>query len=308
MKSATPDARLVSVIIPTYNQPGMLLDAIHSALAQTYAPLEIVVVDDGSTDDTAAVLEPYVGRGMIRYEFQENKRQAAARNRGIRASRGELIAFLDHDDLWAPDKIERQVRLFDDPAVGIVYCGAREIDTAGGTLWEKGVDKYCRGMIFDRLLFDHFITNSSVVIRRACLERTGLFAEELFGVDDMHMWLKICHDFAADFVPDILVSCRNHAGNMKKDPVVVPEKRFRALIDIFRRFGLDTARKAQWRKLNADYYFFLGFQARKTSWRKAVASVLRSISYQPSRVRCLALLKLLIPGYYQIGGLLRREP
>lgn len=279
----------------------MLVDAVDSVLAQTYRNFEIIVVDDGSTDDTAGKLAPYIEKKLVRYLFQQNKRQAAARNRGISAAHGTLIAFLDHDDLWEPGKLERQVPLFENEHVGIVYCGAKEVDLSGARLWEKGTDKFCRGRIFDRLLFDHFITNSSVVVRRSCLERTGLFHEELYGVDDIHLWLRICHDYEADFVPDVLVACRNHETNMKKDAGVIPEKRFLALIDIFRRFKLDETSKGQWLKLNADYYFFLGYRDKERNRSNALKCYLKSMSYRPGWIQLAAITKVLLPGYYSLA-------
>lgn len=295
------DTQLVSVVIPTYNQAEMLVEAVDSVLAQTYRNFEVIVVDDGSTDDTAERLAPYIEQNLVRYLFQQNKRQAAARNHGISVARGALIAFLDHDDLWDPEKLERQVPLFANERVGIVYCGAKEVDLSGATLWEKGTDKFCRGRIFDRLLFDHFITNSSVVVRQSCLEHTGLFNEELYGVDDIHLWLRICHDFDADFVSDVLVACRNHETNMKKDPGVIPEKRFLALIDIFQRFKLDETAKEQWRKLNADYQFFLGHRDKENKRINALKCYLKSMSYRPRWVQLAAITKLFMPGYYSLA-------
>ena len=298
---------LVSVVIPTYNQPGMLIEAIGSVLAQTYRNVEIIVVDDGSTDDTASRLAPYVEQNHIKYVHQKNKRQAAARNKGISEAHGTLIAFLDHDDLWGPEKLEKQVPLFANTRVGLVYSGAKETDTAGKTLWEKGIEKFQRGAIFDRLLFDHFITNSSVVIRRACLERVGGFKEDLFGVDDIHLWLRICHEFEADYVPEVLVSCRNHEMNMKKDPWIVPEKRFLALIDIFRQYNLDKTATARWKKLNADYQFFMGYRYKGEHRAKAFKHYLKSMAYRPGWIQVLAMVKLLIPGYYTVASHLKHE-
>jgi len=284
----------------------MLIEAIASALAQTYDNLEIIVIDDGSTDDTAARIKPYVDRGLIHYLFQQNRRQAAAKNAGIDSSRGELIAFLDHDDLWAPSKLEKQVPLFEPEDVGLVYSGAKEVDLNGSFLWEKGSVKYRRGRIFDHLLFDHFITNSSVIIRRSCLARTGAFREDLFGVDDIHLWLRICHDYQADYVPDTLVACRNHGANMKKDPYLITDKRYLALADVFRRFGLDRSARSKWHALHADYLFSLGYRYRKVDRLRALACFLKSFGYQPRWRGVGAITKLLIPGYYTIADIVRR--
>lgn len=297
---------LVSVVIPTFNQPALLVEAIESVVLQTYPHREIIVVDDGSTDDTHARLKPYIEQGLITYIYQQNKRQAAARNAGIRAARGELIAFLDHDDLWAPDKLALQIPLFRNPTVALTYCGAEEVDLDDKVLWEKGSAKYRRGRIFDALLFSHFITNSSVIVRRSVLDHTGLFAEDLYGVDDIHLWLRICHDFDADFVPEALVRCRNHTANMKKEDTL-DDRRFRALIDIFQRFGLDHTRAAEWRALNADYQFFLGYRARATDRAKAIRCYLNAMRYRPRWNQVSALLKQLVPGYYRLGAHLRRN-
>lgn len=242
----------------------------------------------------------------MRYVFQQNQRQAAARNRGIAAARGTLIALLDHDDLWEPEKLARQVPLFDDERVGLVYCGAHEVDAKGKHLWKKGIEKFRRGAIFDALLFDHFITNSSVVIRRACLDQVGLFREDLFGVDDTHLWLRICYDWHADFVPDILVACRSHESNMKKDPDIIPEKAFIMMRDIFQRFGLDQTLRDHWLALNADHQFFLGYRLRSTDRVVALKHFLKAMSYRPRWIQLLAIVKLLIPGYYGMAARLRR--
>lgn len=296
---------LVSIVIPTFNQAGMLIEAIESVLGQTYRNFEIIVVDDGSTDDTRLRLRPYVERGQVAYIYQQNQRQAAAKNRGIAQARGELIAFLDHDDLWASEKLAKQIALFEKREVGLVFCRAEEIDLSGKRLWEKGSHKFRRGAIFDQLLFDHFITNSSVVVRRSCLDRVGGFRENFFGVDDIHLWLRICHDFEADYVDEVLVSCRNHEMNMKKDPWIVPEKRYLALIDIFRLFNLDQSSHERWRKLNADYQFFLGYREKARHRLRALRHYLNAMSYKPQWIQFAAIIKLFIPGYYAIANRFR---
>src|SRR5207249_11176371 len=114
--------KMVSVVIATYNCRRYVGEAVESALAQSYQPIEVIVVDDGSTDGTAEELRPFKDR--IRYLVQANQGPAAARNHGIRAARGEYVAFLDADDLWAPSKIEKQVAAMEkSDKIGVVHCG-----------------------------------------------------------------------------------------------------------------------------------------------------------------------------------------
>ena len=117
----------VSVVIPTYNYGRYLATAIESALAQTFVPLEVIVVDDGSTDDTPQILETFGNR--IQTIRQLNQGAGAARNTGIAAARGEYVAFLDSDDIWKPRKLQMQIARFDaDPALGLVHCGVEAMD------------------------------------------------------------------------------------------------------------------------------------------------------------------------------------
>src|SRR5688572_22302626 len=121
----------VSVVIPTYNYGRFIAVAIESILRQTRPPLEIIVVDDGSTDETASVVESF--GDAVKYVRQENAGVCAARNRGAAESRGDVIAFLDSDDSWEPTALERQVPFFDqDENIGLVHCGMREFDSDTG--------------------------------------------------------------------------------------------------------------------------------------------------------------------------------
>jgi glycosyltransferase involved in cell wall biosynthesis len=205
---------LVSVIIPTYNYAHFVADAIESALAQTHRPIEVIVVDDGSTDDTAAVLGRFAGRiDAIR---KPNGGLSSARNAGIRAARGASIAILDADDVWMPDKIERQLALLrEHPGAGVIGCGAELVDGQGRV---KEVRLFpapsgdrrerLRGVLLRELWIGG--SGSGALIPAAVLERVGLFDEALTAAEDWDMWLRIVAHHPAYNVPAPLVRIRQH--------------------------------------------------------------------------------------------------
>jgi glycosyltransferase involved in cell wall biosynthesis len=180
---------LASVVIPTYNRSGLLREAVESALAQTYPNVEVIVVDDGSTDDTPEVMARYDGR--VQYIRQPNRGVAAARNAGIRASRGEYLCFLDDDDLFLPRKIERQVHVLDRrPHLGLVHCRYYRADGEGNYLDKPGL--LPEGDVLGELVRWNFVWMGAPLVRRECLERVGLFDEHVPSVTaDWDMWLRI---------------------------------------------------------------------------------------------------------------------
>jgi glycosyltransferase involved in cell wall biosynthesis len=178
----------VSVIIPTYNRSKLLRVAVESVLAQTYPAIEIIVVDDGSKDDTAAVIAEYAGH--VTYIEQANAGVSAARNTGFRASSGEYINFLDDDDTFMPTKIERQVAVLEaQPEAGLVHCGYHHVNEEGTVLDTTGV--LPEGHVLKELVCESFLTVHSPLIRRQCLEQVGLFDETLPWTADGDLWLRI---------------------------------------------------------------------------------------------------------------------
>jgi glycosyltransferase involved in cell wall biosynthesis len=179
----------VSVIIPTYNRSKLLRVAVESALAQTYPNIEVIVVDDGSTDDTAAVMAQYAGQAI--YLKQANQDVAAARNTGIRTASGEYLTFLDDDDMILRTKIERQVQvLTSHPRVGLVHCRFYHIDEDGDLLSKIG--PLPAGAVLKELLCRNFIWAGAPLVRRRCLEQVGLFDEGIPAIcADWDMWLRI---------------------------------------------------------------------------------------------------------------------
>src|SRR5205823_4850509 len=156
-----------------YNYSRYLGECIESVLAQTYPNMEVIVVDDGSTDDSLSVLQPY--RQRVRIIRQRNKGVSAARNAGISAGSGQWIAFLDSDDIWRPEKLQQQSSLLQDPTVGMVFCGVEYIDESGRCLGHSRPD--LTGDFFSQLLTftSPTISGSTALVRSECLHKLGGF-------------------------------------------------------------------------------------------------------------------------------------
>jgi len=198
---------LVSVIIPTYNRSAMIMRAIKSVIAQNYESIEIIVVDDASTDDTKTVVQA-IQDNRIQYILrQERGGAAAARNTGIRSAKGEFIAFLDSDDEYLPRRLSAQVQMFEtvDKNIGFVF----------GNYYEIGVNKSLRipleiksgyvqaGRIFPASIF---CNDPSVwMVRRSCFDTVGLFDEGLWTMEDLDMFARLVHNVPTYFIAEVLV-------------------------------------------------------------------------------------------------------
>jgi glycosyltransferase involved in cell wall biosynthesis len=180
---------LVSIIIPTYNRAWIVRDAIDSVLGQTYADFELIVVDDGSTDRTPQILDAYGDR--LRVIHQANQGVSAARNRGIGDSSGPLIALLDSDDIWLPEKLTVQVDFFKRYPAALI-CQTEEIWIRNGLRVNPGKrHRKPSGMIFEPSLELCLVSPSAVMVRRELLEEVGLFDENLPACEDYDLWLRL---------------------------------------------------------------------------------------------------------------------
>lgn len=186
---------LVTVVIPVYNGEATIVRAVESVLAQTYRSIEIIVIDDGSTDGTAQVLQPYLSR--IRYVYQENQERSAARNHGLRLAEGEYIAFLDADDGWLPEKVAVQIKVFAQyPSAGLVSVGRKSLPEGQlGKLTGSSVpqdDYKIRQVSFAELVCRNWVGSpSQVMVRQEVLQRVGGFDINLHQGDDWELWCRI---------------------------------------------------------------------------------------------------------------------
>jgi glycosyltransferase involved in cell wall biosynthesis len=187
----------VSVIIPTFQSAGTIKEAIESALNQTVPIKELIVIDDGSTDETQEILEQYKQRIIILY--QKNSGPASARNLGIKYASGEIIAFLDADDLWLLDKIENQISLFKNPNVDLVYGNVRFLyDSKISSKTYFDFYKPQKGYVFLPLFEQNFIPMLSVMVRKSCLDNERfVFDRDLSNVQDYDLFLRLAikHQF-----------------------------------------------------------------------------------------------------------------
>jgi glycosyltransferase involved in cell wall biosynthesis len=195
----------VSVVIPVHNRESALRCAIASVLKQTWQDFELIVVDDGSTDRSAAVAAA-VGDSRIKVvRHPSNRGGSAARNTGVRVSQAEFIAFLDSDDEWLPEKTERQLRLFErSPSdLALVYAGVERVYGDGTVTRQVPVPPK---NVLRALVLDNVIGETSVaMVRRSAIEAVGGFDETLPWAQDLDLWLRLCERFRADLVPEVLV-------------------------------------------------------------------------------------------------------
>jgi glycosyltransferase involved in cell wall biosynthesis len=214
------DGPAVSVIVTAYNEEQHIAEALESVLEQTFRDFEIVVIDDGSTDRTSEIVREYAQqeRVPIRYLYQSNSGQPAARNRGIRNAQGSYVAFLDADDMWLPSKLKRQMQyLRSSPGLAWVYCDAYRFDSVTGRtrqLASQG-QRLHKGDVLRPLLLGNFIVSVTPVVRRDVFEEVGYFQESSSvrggGGEDWDMWLRIAARYPAGVV-------RAPLGKSRQDP------------------------------------------------------------------------------------------
>jgi len=211
----------VSVIIPTYNRAHLIGKAIKSILNQTFQDFEIIVIDDGSTDNTEETVKNF-NNFKIRYIRHTNNRGVSvARNTGIRVSRGKYIALLDSDDEWLPEKLEKQIKTFksESPEVGIVYSNVLHIDESGKNMHKLTNPKKVEGHIYEDLLGGNYVgTSSTLLIKKECFNRVGLFDDLLKAENDWDMWIRIAKYYRFALIKIPLVKYRFHSNRISNNP------------------------------------------------------------------------------------------
>jgi len=207
-----------SVVMAAKNYARFLPAAVESVLAQTVADWELVIIDDGSTDETPAAVGPFLADRRVRYVRSDRLGQSRAKNLGVGLSRGKVIAFLDADDVWKPTKLEKQLALLRaKPEVGVAFCLRELIDESGAVIPQRGrPSSPPAGFVLDHIFVQNFVCFSSVAVRREVFDRVGGFDPHLDLSIDYDLWLRAARHYPFDYVPEELVLYRTGHGNLSR--------------------------------------------------------------------------------------------
>ena len=287
---------LISVVIPTYNHAHFLGDAIASVLQQSYTKLEVLVVDDGSTDQSEAVAGAFTD-DRLRYLRQPNRGLSGARNTGILAARGEYIALLDADDFWAPTYLARvHAALAMAQHWGAVHTGMRFVNSKGEALPQPGVATVPADQMYERLIDGEFFAPSAVLVRRACFREVGLFDETLRASEDWDMWLRVARHYHFGGITEPLLNYRVHGSNMSGNPETMLHFQ---LLTIEKHFGKVVGEPTTWsrnlqRAYGATAYFAAQGYYGRGDVAKGQAYLAKAFAANPTLLTSIAL-------FYELG-------
>lgn len=243
---------IVSIIIPTYNRAHLIKRSINSILNQTYTNFELIVVDDGSTDNTKEIVNDYNDQRIKYIAHETNIGASAAMNTGIKNSSSDFIAFQGSDDEWYPEKLEKEIKVFNDSSskVGVVYSGIWSIENNKKIFKPNPNISKKEGKIYSELLKGNFI-NGLCTIRKVCFTECGLFDENLLGLEDWELFIRIAKKYEFRYVNEPLIIAHNAEGNISSDFLKIFKARKLILEKHFYEFSKD-------KKILARNYAILG--------------------------------------------------
>jgi len=286
----------VSVVISTYNKPDLLTEAVNSVLNQTFTDFELIIVDDESIDNTREVIADFQKKSdKIRYVFQKNGGPSAGRNAGIRESRGEYIAFLDHDDLWVPEKLMKQVKFLDDNKnYAMVYADAYEFN--GDIVTEerklREIDRRnMSGHILKNLILRCFIPAPSVMIRKSAVDETGFFDTRCLFSQDWNYWLRVAKKHEIGYLDEVLAGYRRHSGNITNNSELHIRERHWIVDNAFDSKIMPEG-LAKCRRLAHAFIYFEEAEEylMKGEHAKAMPAIIKSLRCNPLKIKTYYLL------------------
>lgn len=283
----------VSIVVPTYNRADMLVECLESIFIQTFTDFEVIVVDDGSTDNTEDIIRPYLNR--IRYIKQENRGNAGARNSGIELANGEIVAFNDSDDLWLPDKLERQVKYLDEhPDIDMVcgngiFFGNRKLEGKKVISDKRAIPLEREGVTLRSIFMKSTLRTPTMVARRKVIETVGGFDPEFKVCVDLDFAFRVLMKFKVAFMNEPLFKLRKHDGHVGGDSERRTLFNIKAIEKLLREYP-EARKLIGEKKINrrlAYRYCRLGKITQKKGRKKEALSAFRkSLSYRPFYPSC----------------------
>ena len=269
------DMPTVSVIVPTRNRADLIAEALRSVRDKTYQDLEILVVDNGSTDKTPDVVAGLADPRILYHWQEDSGLPADSRNVGIRMSAGHYVAFLDSDDVWLPEKLERQVAYLEThPDCGLIFMNASIIGDhhrSGQTLLRKTPPS---GRVFEALLWENFISTLTAMVPRRVLDKVGVFDLDpaIRRAEDYDLWLRIAHDYEVAYLPMVGGLYRFHGSNLFADPTDADLLYLRVIERAAARHGVSPRLV---NRLASRHYARLAFKHMKQGRPEAFRAALR---------------------------------
>jgi glycosyltransferase involved in cell wall biosynthesis len=284
----------VSIIIPTYNRRQLIARSIKSVLNQTYRDFELIIVDDGSTDDTSEVVAGFNDERIRYIRCEENRGEAAARNMGIKVARCVYIAYQDSDDEWLPEKLARQMELLEDapPQLGVIYTGFWKTENHRRIYIPFSWVNQKNGDIHQELLKGNFIGSPVVLIKKECFDRVGLFDERLRNLVDWEMWLRISKCYHFKYINEPLVIAHYHSDNVSSNHRAFIE----ALESVLEKYSDEFASD---KKLLAKHWINIGnLLVAKGETKKGRRYIIDALRLYPFSIRLLSMAFLGFLGLY----------
>jgi len=272
---------LVSVITPTFNRADFIEHAVNSVLKQTYSNFELFIVDDGSTDDTRKRLDNALEDPRVHYLYQPNQGQSVARNRGITESKGDFICFLDSDNAWFPNKLERSLLEFESfPEAHVVYGDNILIDEHSAEIGRDNMKRYS-GRITHHLLKDNFVSMNTTMTRRHCFDEMGGFNESDRVAEDYEMWLRFSTKFEFRYMPELLGFYREMENQISSDKRQRFEGNERLLLKFLERYPDAVTGKQHRRGLSHFYTRKARYEVSVKAFSAGLSDIATAIKYDP---------------------------
>lgn len=270
---------LVSIITPTFNREKYLALAIESVLNQLHDNFELLIIDDGSTDNTRKLVGRYQSDKRIHYFYQNNQGQSVARNTGLREANGKYICFLDSDDLFAPDKLSKQVSFLEhNPSIPITYSDEELIDEEGHVFSTHNMKRHS-GILYEKLLIDNFVSITTIMVRRECFDEMGMFDETIKVADDYELWLRFSTKYEFHYEPQYFAQYRVMREQISSDKTSRFNSNKRIIESFFLKFP-DLIDKNKKQQIRCHFYTRWGLhEAADNNFRNAIRKYIKALGH-----------------------------